>query len=158
MGLLQLDAPVRGRHWIFLLLAAAWFIYIALDHFYTSMVVSGQDFEVYRSGAGVMFAGMYEGKGLYDYHLENGQPITLPFTYPPFAVLIFAPFAFLPLAAGTGCMTLLALLAALWLAILVLNYAHSRGYSVPGESFFGSYTLVVFLYERLLHTRSRVIH
>lgn len=145
MGLLTLDAPVRGRHWIFLLLAAACLIYIALDHFYTSMVVSGQDFEVYRSGAGVMFAGMYEGKGLYDYHLENGQPITLPFTYPPFAVMIFAPFAFLPLAAGTGFMTLLALLAAFWLAILVFNYAHSRGFSVPGESFFGSYTLVVFL-------------
>lgn len=145
MSIFKLDAPVRARHWVLPLLAAAWFIYIARDHFYISMAVFGQDFEVYRSGAGVMFAGMYEGKGLYDYHLENGQPITLPFTYPPFAVLVFAPFAFLPLWVGTGLMTLLALLAALWLAVLILNYARSRGIGIPGEKWLGSYTLVLLL-------------
>ncbi|MDO4897711.1 MAG: glycosyltransferase 87 family protein [Rothia sp. (in: high G+C Gram-positive bacteria)] len=145
MATFTVNQPLRGRHWVFLVLAVCWFIYIARDHFHTSMVVFGQDFEVYRSGAGVVFGDLHPGKGLYDYHLENGQPFTLPFTYPPFAVMVFAPFAVLPLWAGTGAMTVLALVAALWVGVLVLNYARARGMRVPGEAFLGSYTLVVLL-------------
>ncbi|NEA50391.1 glycosyltransferase 87 family protein [Streptomyces sp. SID10815] len=50
------------------------------------------DLRVYRGGAPHLFSG-----GLYDFAVHTGPPIpVLPFTYPPFAALLFAPLAQLP--------------------------------------------------------------
>lgn len=50
------------------------------------------DLRVYRGGAPHLFSG-----GLYDFAVHTGPPIpVLPFTYPPFAALLFTPLAALP--------------------------------------------------------------
>ncbi|WP_421083825.1 glycosyltransferase 87 family protein [Rothia nasimurium] len=145
MDIFKLDTRLPARNIIWPVLAGVFFIAVMQWHIRHSMILNGQDFEVYRTGAGVVFGDLYPGKTLYNYYLEDGQPITLPFTYPPFAVMVFAPFAFLPLWAGTGLMTLLAVLAALWVSVLILNHARARGITVPGEALLGSRSLVVVM-------------
>ncbi|MFI2644120.1 glycosyltransferase 87 family protein [Streptomyces sp. NPDC018610] len=50
------------------------------------------DLSVYRGAAPHLFSG-----GLYDFAVHTGPPIpVLPFTYPPFAALLFVPLAYLP--------------------------------------------------------------
>ncbi|WP_265565966.1 glycosyltransferase 87 family protein [Streptomyces hygroscopicus] len=50
------------------------------------------DLRVYREAAPLVLSG-----GLYDYRLHTGPPIpVLPFTYPPFAALVFLPLSHLP--------------------------------------------------------------
>ncbi|WP_237201468.1 glycosyltransferase 87 family protein [Rothia nasimurium] len=145
MDIFKLDTRLPARHIIWPVLAGVFFLAVIQWHVRHAVIFNGQDFEVYRTGAGVVFGDLYPGKTLYNYYLEDGQPITLPFTYPPFAVMVFAPFAFLPLAAGAGAMTLLAVLAALWISVLVLNYARARGVTVPGEALLGSRATVLVL-------------
>lgn len=145
MNILRLSTTLPARHRIWPILTAIFSVSVMQWHIRHSIFLNGQDFEVYRTGAGVVFGDLYPGKTLYDYYLQDGKPIALPFTYPPFAVMVFAPFAFLPLGVGAGFMTLLAVLAALWISVLVLNYARSRGVTVPGEALLGSWSLVVVL-------------
>lgn len=145
MPLFSLTTRLPARHIIWPALTGIFFIAVMQWHIRHSMILNGQDFEVYRTGAGVVFGDLYPGKTLYNYYLEDGQPITLPFTYPPFAVMVFAPFAFLPLWAGAGAMTLLAVLAALWISVLILNHARARGITVPGEALLGSRSTVVVM-------------
>ena len=53
------------------------------------------DLRVYREASPSVLSG-----GLYDYALHTGPPIpVLPFTYPPFAALVFLPLSWLPWAA-----------------------------------------------------------
>ncbi|MBZ4323188.1 glycosyltransferase 87 family protein [Streptomyces sp. SCA2-4] len=54
------------------------------------------DLRVYHDAAPLVLSG-----GLYDYVLHTSPPIpALPFTYPPFAALVFLPLAYLPWAAA----------------------------------------------------------
>ncbi|THJ65475.1 DUF2029 domain-containing protein [Arthrobacter echini] len=58
------------------------------------------DFNVYRAGAGA-YLGLEGSTGLYDRELWHVAGSSwLPFTYPPFAVLFFLPYAVIP--AGVG--------------------------------------------------------
>ena len=83
--------------------------------------IHGLDFSVYREGARA-FLGMGEHQ-LYDPSLVDTDTRGLPFTYPPFAALLLAPFAFLPETAGLilltasscACLVLTAFLAARYL-------------------------------------------
>ncbi|MCC3269469.1 glycosyltransferase 87 family protein [Arthrobacter gengyunqii] len=65
--------------------------------------IHGLDFSVYREGA-LAFLGKSEHQ-LYDPSLVETDTRGLPFTYPPFAALLLAPFAFLPEAVGLVLLT-----------------------------------------------------
>lgn len=72
----------------------------------------GMDFDVYRGGGAAVLA----GDPLYDYVSAFG----LPFTYPPFAALIFTPMALVPPAlgaAGWAALSLGAMEAVIWLVL-----------------------------------------
>lgn len=58
------------------------------------------DLDVYRAGGEVVL----RGGSLYDVSVED-----LPFTYPPFAAVLFAPLALLPVAVGRVVVTVLTL-------------------------------------------------
>ncbi|WP_055491230.1 glycosyltransferase 87 family protein [Streptomyces sp. TP-A0356] len=74
---------------------AAWCLAASLAlHLLAVLVFPPQplDLRVYREASPLVFSG-----GLYDYRLHTGPPIpVLPFTYPPFAALVFLPLSHLP--------------------------------------------------------------
>ncbi|WP_104054397.1 MULTISPECIES: glycosyltransferase 87 family protein [unclassified Arthrobacter] len=82
--------------------------------------IHGLDFTVYREGA-LAFLGKSEHQ-LYDPSLVETDTRGLPFTYPPFAALLLAPFAFLPEAAGLVLLTATSCLCLLVTAVLVSRY------------------------------------
>nr|WP_294631788.1 glycosyltransferase 87 family protein [uncultured Rothia sp.] len=57
----------------------------------------GLDFSIYRMGAMTIFDNEGFTKDLYAPAFVEIGVLKLPFTYPPFAALVFLPFAFLPL-------------------------------------------------------------
>lgn len=82
-----------------------------------------QDLSVYRAGARALL----DGSALYaDRSAGHGQ---LVFTYPPFAALIFVPFALLPWA---GAAVALVLLSALAYAVLIGVFGRSPGWTRTG--------------------------
>ena len=82
--------------------------------------IHGLDFTVYREGA-LAFLGKSEHQ-LYDPSLVETDTRGLPFTYPPFAALLLAPFAFLPEAAGLVLLTATSCLCLLAVAVLAARY------------------------------------
>ncbi|MGW1255484.1 glycosyltransferase 87 family protein [Streptomyces sp. NPDC002513] len=74
---------------------AGWCLAVSLVLHLLAVVVSPPaplDLRVYREASPLVLTG-----GLYDYHLHTAPPIpVLPFTYPPFAALVFLPLARLP--------------------------------------------------------------
>ncbi|MET8956584.1 glycosyltransferase 87 family protein [Streptomyces sp. NPDC004393] len=74
---------------------AGWCLAASLALHLLAVVVSPPaplDLRVYREASPLVLAG-----GLYDYQLHTAPPIpVLPFTYPPFAALVFLPLARLP--------------------------------------------------------------
>ena len=102
-----------------LVLALVWWRYVdwlrEAPHF--------QDLNVYRAGARALL----DGSALYaDRSAGHGQ---LVFTYPPFAALIFVPFALLPWA---GAAVVLVLLSALGYAVLIGVFGRSLGWTRTG--------------------------
>ena len=73
------------------------------------------DLQVYRLGAQALL----DGVPLYHPSPPALVEFGLPFTYPPFAALLFAPLAVLPLRVGSVLLTVLGLAA--WLGTLVLT-------------------------------------
>lgn len=82
--------------------------------------IHGLDFTVYREGA-LAFLGRSEHQ-LYDPALVQTDTRGLPFTYPPFAALLLAPFAFLPEAAGLALLTATSCVCLVLTAFLVAHY------------------------------------
>ncbi|MGV9564153.1 glycosyltransferase 87 family protein [Streptomyces sp. NPDC003480] len=89
-------APGRGRvvgSWM--TRHAGWCLAASLALHLLAAVVSPPtplDLRVYREASPLVLTG-----GLYDYQLHTAPPIpVLPFTYPPFAALVFLPLARLP--------------------------------------------------------------
>lgn len=74
------------------------------------------DYEVYRVGAAALAA----GEPLYAGGFELAER-SLPFTYPPFAALVFQPLTWLPLLAGTALFNAGSVLALWWCLVLVLR-------------------------------------
>lgn len=66
----------------------------------------GLDFSIYRMGAMTIFDNEGFTKDLYAPAFVEIGVLKLPFTYPPFAALVFLPFAFLPLEVGKAIMVL----------------------------------------------------
>lgn len=111
----------------------------------------GLDFSIYRMGAMTIFDNEGFTKDLYaPVFIEIGV-LKLPFTYPPFAALVFLPFAFLPLEVGKAIMVLGTTAAAWWLSATIYNYAQTSGRALPLQGRLGrtgtiaTLTIVVML-------------
>nr|WP_255521081.1 glycosyltransferase 87 family protein [Rothia sp. ZJ1223] len=61
----------------------------------------------------------------------------LPFTYPPFAAMLFVPLAFMPHWLGVVCVLVLSFAVAWLLATLIYDYVNARGYEIPCQHFIG---------------------
>ncbi len=77
----------------------------------------GVDFDVYYGGTSAML----DGLPLYDF----ATPVSnAPFTYPPFAAIVFVPLTLLPLPLAAACWTLIsvvAMQASIWLLLGMLG-------------------------------------
>jgi alpha-1,2-mannosyltransferase len=79
------------------------------------------DLQVYRLGAQALL----DGVPLYDPIPPALADLGLPFTYPPFAALLFAPLAVLPLRVGSVLLTGLGLAALLGTLVLTSRRGHA---------------------------------
>jgi len=133
------DIPKAGRITLaaFALFVIGWLIYIEFT--------GGLDFNVYRFGAMTIFDNDGMHKDLYARNLLEYGDFRLPFTYPPFAALVFLPFAFLPAWVGIAIMYAISIGVAWWLATLIYNYATDRGYSIPFQERLGTYGVIAAL-------------
>ena len=119
------------------LTVVGWLIYIEFT--------GGLDFNVYRLGAMTIFDNEGMHKDLYARDLLDYGALKLPFTYPPFAALLFVPFAFLPFGVGVGIMYTISIGVAWWMATLIYDYATSRGYRIPFQDKLGRYGTIAVL-------------
>ena len=119
------------------LTVVGWLIYIEFT--------GGLDFNVYRLGAMTIFDNEGMHKDLYARDLLDYGALKLPFTYPPFAALLFMPFAFLPFGVGVGIMYTISIGVAWWMASLIYDYATSRGYHIPFQDKLGRYGTIAVL-------------
>ena len=85
----------------------------------------GNDLYIYRLGAETITDGP-GGPGLYEVSLDN-----YPFTYPPFAALLFIPFALMPKEVGMALMMLITAGIAWWLGWVITRYVSRRGVRIP---------------------------
>ena len=85
----------------------------------------GNDLYIYRLGAETITDGP-GGPGLYEVSLDN-----YPFTYPPFAALLFVPFALMPKEVGMALMMLITAGIAWWLGWVITKYVSRRGVRIP---------------------------
>ena len=85
----------------------------------------GNDLYIYRLGAETIADGP-GGPGLYEVSLDN-----YPFTYPPFAALLFVPFALMPKEVGMALMMLITAGIAWWLGWIITRYVSGRGVHIP---------------------------
>lgn len=110
---------------------AAWTLWWALTK-------GGLDFSVYRAGAMTIFNNEGFNKELYviDLHRIN-DTFALPFTYPPFAALLFIPIAFIPHKLGVTLMIAFSVGVAWWVSTLIYDYTNNRGYSIPFQNQLG---------------------
>lgn len=121
----------KTKVWSYLAyLALAFTIYQSA---YPALTGGGLDFSVYRVGA--MTLTDAEGLTKELYQVTDEHP--LPFTYPPFAALLFLPFAFLPAWAGIGLVLILSYAVAWWVCQLIVDYARQRGYQLPFYAYLG---------------------
>lgn len=110
--------PLRPPRWAWragigltLLLAA---FYLFADAFHLRYFL---DFEVYRAGARAFL----NGEAIYERDYDMGI-ITLPFTYPPIAALLFAPLAWLPSAVGAIALLGINIFCLWWGSTLTLRH------------------------------------
>ncbi|CEA06800.1 Polyprenol-phosphate-mannose-dependent alpha-(1-2)-phosphatidylinositol mannoside mannosyltransferase [Arthrobacter saudimassiliensis] len=115
--------PRAARAWLALGLPAA----LALVVF--AAQIHGLDFRVYREGVLALLG--LNGHRLYDPSLIETDTRGLPFTYPPFAALIFVPFAFLPEAAGLALVTGASLICLVAVAAVVVGYLRRNADALP---------------------------
>ena len=98
---------------------------------------SGMDFSIYRLGAMTIFDNEGFTQDLYSPTLNDHGVIKPPFTYPPFAAMLFLPFAFMPLVVGKVLMVLGSVVVAWWLSTVIYNYVNARGRELPLQRYFG---------------------
>ncbi len=88
--------------------------------------IHGLDLSVYREGA-LALLGRAEGKDLYDDALILTDTRGLPFTYPPFAALLFVPLALVPESLALGIVTALTCVCLVGVAVTVVRYLRASG-------------------------------
>ena len=83
------------------------------------------DLDVYREGGAGFGSDLYAK----DYLVGSNRDVSLPFTYPPFAALLFTPLSWLPLTAASILVSV-ASFAALWACVaLVLRSIKCSGWA-----------------------------
>ena len=105
------------------LTVVGWLIYIEFT--------GGLDFNVYRLGAMTIFDNEGMHKDLYARDLLDYGALKLPFTYPPFAALLFVPSALMPNEVGMALMMLITAGIAWWLGWVITKYVSRRGVRIP---------------------------
>ena len=98
---------------------------------------SGMDFSIYRLGAMTIFDNEGFTQDLYSPTLNDHGVIKPPFTYPPFAAMLFLPFAFIPLEVGKVIMVVGSAVVAWWISTIIYNYVNARGRELPLQQYFG---------------------
>jgi len=98
---------------------------------------SGMDFSIYRLGAMTIFDNEGFTQDLYSPTLNDHGVIKPPFTYPPFAAMLFLPFAFIPLEVGKVIMVVGSAVVAWWISTIIYNYVNVRGRELPLQQYFG---------------------
>ncbi|WP_052273897.1 glycosyltransferase 87 family protein [Arthrobacter sp. L77] len=93
--------------------------------------IHGLDLSVYREGA-LALTGRAGGKDLYDDALIQTDTRGLPFTYPPFAALLFVPLALVPEALALGIVTALTCACLVGVAFVVVRYLRAAGVAGAG--------------------------
>lgn len=88
--------------------------------------IHGLDLSVYREGA-LALLGRAGDKELYDDALIQTDTRGLPFTYPPFAALLFVPLALVPEALALGIVTALTCACLVGVAVVVVRYLRASG-------------------------------
>lgn len=83
--------------------------------------IHGLDLAVYREGA-LALLGRAGDKELYDDALIRTDTRGLPFTYPPFAAILFVPLALIPEALALGLVTALTCLCLVAVSVVVVRY------------------------------------
>lgn len=103
------QTPVLGKLAVvaLILMVVGGYIFEAFVNTY-----GGLDFSIYRMGAMTIFDNEGFDKELYGRAMVSIGVLDLPFTYPPFAALVFLPFAFIPLKVGMAIMVLITTAAA----------------------------------------------
>ncbi|MHA7283386.1 glycosyltransferase 87 family protein [Arthrobacter sp. TMS2-4] len=92
--------------------------------------IHGLDLSVYREGA-LALLGRAGEKDLYDDALIQTDTRGLPFTYPPFAALLFVPLALVPEALALGIVTALTCVCLVGVSVVVVRYLRASGV-LPG--------------------------
>ena len=95
--------------------------------------IHGLDLSVYREGA-LALLGLAGDKELYDDALVQTDTRGLPFTYPPFAAILFVPLALLPEAVALGIVTALSCACLVGVAVVVVRYLRSAGPGAQGNT------------------------
>ena len=98
---------------------------------------AGMDFSIYRLGAMTIFDNEGFTQDLYSPTLNDHGVIKPPFTYPPFAAMLFLPFAFIPLEVGKVIMVVGSAVVAWWISTIIYNYVNARGRELPLQQYFG---------------------
>ena len=114
------QTPVLGKIAVaaLILMVVGGYIFEAFVNTY-----GGLDFSIYRMGAMTIFDNEGFDKELYGRAMVSIGVLDLPFTYPPFAALVFLPFAFIPLKVGMAIMVLITTATAWWLSSIMYSYA-----------------------------------
>lgn len=98
---------------------------------------AGMDFSIYRLGAMTIFDNEGFTQDLYSPTLNDHGVNKPPFTYPPFAAMLFLPFAFMPLEVGKVIMVIGSAVVAWWISTIMYNYVNARGRELPLQQYFG---------------------
>ncbi|MFJ6000960.1 glycosyltransferase 87 family protein [Arthrobacter sp. NPDC092385] len=88
--------------------------------------IHGLDLSVYREGA-LALLGRAGEKDLYDDALVQTDTRGLPFTYPPFAALLFVPLALVPAGLALGIVTALSCACLVAVSVVVVRYLRHGG-------------------------------
>lgn len=114
------------------------FATVAVGTLIWALLHGGLDFSVYRAGAMTIFNNEGFDKELYVIDLHRiSDTFSLPFTYPPFAALLFVPIAFIPHKLGVALMIVLSTAVSWWVSALIYDYVNNRGYKVPFQDKLG---------------------
>ena len=136
------QTPVLGKIAVaaLILMVVGGYIFEAFVNTY-----GGLDFSIYRMGAMTIFDNEGFDKELYGRAMVSIGVLDLPFTYPPFAALVFLPFAFIPLKVGMAIMVLITAAAAWWLSSIMYSYANAHGRPLPLQDKLGRYGMIAAL-------------
>ena len=136
------QTPVLGKIAVaaLILMVVGGYIFEAFVNTY-----GGLDFSIYRMGAMTIFDNEGFDKELYGRAMVSIGVLDLPFTYPPFAALVFLPFAFIPLKVGMAIMVLMTTAAAWWLSSIMYSYANAHGRPLPLQDKLGRYGTIAAL-------------